>query len=156
HARGEIERVSLRVQQVVSGFGIPKGRAKLSTNAERHPNVGCDQRVRPETVLRNPNDRVWLTVDVECATDKIVVAAHSFPKSVTGDDDGNVRVRFALFGVIKAAAKRLRSHQREEIFGGQEGEAAPHLMIAPDPGDRELERGHIGKNVAGVFTQLAI
>ncbi len=29
-------------------------------------------------------------------------------------------------------------------------------MIAPDPRDRELERGNIGENIAAAFPQLAI
>src|SRR5262245_1298311 len=90
------------------------------------------------------------------AADKIVVAAHSFPKSVAGDDDGDVRVRFALFGIIKSPAVRLRSYEREKILRGEECEAAPHLVIAADSGDGEFERGHIGKNISAVFAEFAI
>src|SRR5205823_8651872 len=47
-------------------------------------------------------------------------------------------------------------HQRKIVFRRQEGEAAPHLVIAPDAGDGKLERGEFSKNVPAILTQLAI
>ena len=90
------------------------------------------------------------------AADEIRAPAHPFPESVAGDDDRQVRVRFALLGVIKAAAERLDAHHREEIFGSEEGEAAPHLVLGADARDCEPVRGHVGEDFLGVLAQFPI
>ena len=138
-------------------FGIAERRAKLRAHSERHPNVGRDQCTRAaESIGRDPDDGVWLAIHLQRAADKIGAAAHSFPKSVARDDDRNVRVRFALLGVIKPASKRFRSRHVKKVFRGQEGKAAPHFVIAPDACDRELERGKIDKHISAVLAQLAV
>src|SRR5207247_9253485 len=98
-----------------------------------------------ESVRRDADHGVRLPVDVKRAADKIAAAAVAFPKPVACHYYSHVRIRFAFVGVIKPAAKRLHAHHWEIIFGSQESEAAPHLVITPDAGDRELERGNIGK-----------
>src|SRR5262249_999931 len=64
--------------------------------------------------------------------------------------------RFTFLGIVKPAAKRLHPHHWEIILRRQEGEAAPHLVVASDAGDGEFQRGNIGENGSAAPTQLAI
>src|SRR5262249_10783647 len=80
----------------------------------------------------------------------------AFPKAITGDDYSHVRIRFTFFSVIKPAAKRLDAQHRKIILGSQEREAAPHVVVATDPGDGELKGGHVVKYVSTVFAQHAV
>ena len=93
---------------------------------------------------------------MQCAAHEIGAAAVAFPKSVARNDYSNVRVRFAFLGVVKSAAKRLCAHHREIIFGREEREAAPHLVVASNPGDGELDRGKVDKHISPVLAQLAV
>jgi hypothetical protein len=94
--------------------------------------------------------------DMKSAADEIVARAHPLPETVTRDHDRNVRVWFAFLCVVKSAAKRLRSHEREIIFRSQKGEAAPHFVISADARNGKLNRGHVRENISAVFTQFAV
>src|SRR5205823_6774289 len=123
----------------------------------RHPDIRRDQYASAtKSIGCNADDRVRLTVDLKRTADKIVPPAHSFPKTVAGDDNCDVGVRFTFLRAIKPAAVRFCSHQRKIVFRGQEGKAATHLVIAPDAGDGELERRQITKNIPAILAQLAI
>ena len=155
--RCEIERVILRIQQVVRRFRIAESRTKLRTNAERHPDVRRDQRVcAAESVRRDTDDSIGLSVNLKCATDKIIAATVALPKAVACHHDSDVRVWFTFLSSIEPAPKRLHAHHREIILRSQKSEASPHLVIAPDAGDGELEHRDIGKHVSAVLTQLAV
>src|SRR5207253_7202979 len=126
-------------------------------NADGHPDIRRDQYVGAAKSISGDADHgVRLAVDLKRAADKIVPPAHSFPKTVAGDYHCDVRVRFTFFRGIKPAAIRFRSHHRKIVFRGEEGEAAPHLVVASDAGDGKLERGKISENVAAILTQLAL
>ena len=156
HASDEIERIIFRVRQIVHRLGIAKGRAKLRTDSERHPDIGRNECARATESLRCDSDHaIRLAVDLKRAADKIVASALALPKSVARDNRRDVGVRPAFFGVIEPSAKRLHPHQRKIILRSQERETAPHLVIAPDACDRELERGQIGKHFS-IFANFSI
>src|SRR5262249_48199811 len=121
------------------------------------PDIRRNQCARAaKSVRRDADDRVRLPVDVKRAAYKIIVAAVAFPKTVACDDNSHVRIRFAFLGGIKPAAKRLHTHHREIILRSQKGEAAPHVVIAPDTSDGELEWGNINKHVPALFATLPL
>src|SRR5262245_65649425 len=128
-------------------FRIAESRPELRTNTERQPDIRRYQRVRTaEPVRRDTDHGVGLAVDLHRATDKVVAATVAFPEPVARHDYRHVRSRLTFFSVIKPAAKRLHAHHREIILRSQEREAAPHLVIATNAGDSELERRPIDKH----------
>ena len=138
-------------------FGVTESRTELRTNADRHPDIGRDQRARAaESIRRDADDGVGLPVDVKSAADEIAAAAVAFPKAVACHHHSHIRIWFTFLGVVKPAAKRVYAHHWEIILRSQKSEAAAHVVIAPNARDGELERGNIGKHVPVVFAQLAV
>src|SRR5437764_1370843 len=91
--------------------------------------------------FRQAMSNTGLAIDLKSASDEIVTATHPFPKSVTRNHHRDVRFRLAFFSVVKPAPIRLGAHHREIIFRSQKSKTAAHIMIAPDAGNCEFERG---------------
>src|SRR5262245_38006342 len=85
-----------------------------------------------------------------------MAATVAFATALASHDYIHVPIRLTFLSARRPAAKRLHAHHREILFRSQEHEATPHLVIAPDAGDGELECGHIDKHVSAVFAQLAV
>src|SRR6516162_3733579 len=133
-------------------LGIAECGAELRTNTDRYPQIRRDENVRTaKSVGRDPDHGVGLSVNLKRAADEIVAATLAFPKSVAGDHDCDIRVRFTFFGGVKATPERLDTHHREIVFRSQEGEATPHLVIPSNAGHGKLERGNIDKNFAAII-----
>src|ERR1700730_15465308 len=129
-----------RLDQILEISRIAEGGAHLRINAERQPDVGCDEGAdAAETFRAYPDDGERLAVYMDRAADKIRPPAHSFPEAMAHDNDGNVRVRPAFLGVVEAAERRLNTHEREKVLGGEKREAAPHPFVTANPGQSEID-----------------
>src|SRR5262249_4848728 len=126
-------------------------------HAQWQPDIRRDQRAHTGKSFRgNTNHGIRLSVDLDIAPDKIASVTHSFPERVTCHYDWYVRVRPALLSIIKSAAHRLDSHEREKILRDQEGKTPSYIGIVTDSRDSKLVGGEIDKEIGTVIAQRAI
>src|SRR4029453_12108728 len=116
-AGGDIERVVSWLRQIVQSFGVGERGAEVRVDAERQPDIGCDERAHPaKSIWSDADYGVRLAIDLEIAPDKIRATAHPLPKRITGHNHRHVRVRAAFVAAVKPAAQWLHAHEREKIL----------------------------------------